>query len=135
MVGPSRRRYICHGLIVAATLATKAAFGANPDNGERLAHRWCEACHVVVVSASQRRSTTDQAPPFASIAKTPDFDAAKIALFLRSASEDAGYGPISHGSGGSCGLYCNAQIVPVASSSASVQDQFRRKIAEISKVF
>ena len=80
MVGPSRRRYICHGLIVAATLATKPVFGANEDNGERLAHRWCAACHVV--SATQRQVTTDQAPPFASIAKTPDFDAGKIALFL-----------------------------------------------------
>jgi mono/diheme cytochrome c family protein len=80
MVGPSRRRYICHGLIVAATLVTKPVFGANQDNGERLAHRWCAACHVV--SATQRQVTTDQAPPFASIAKTPDFDAGKIALFL-----------------------------------------------------
>ena len=80
MVGPSRRRYICHGLIVAATLVTKPVFGANQDNGERLAHRWCAACHVI--SATQRQVTTDQAPPFASIAKTPDFDAGKIALFL-----------------------------------------------------
>ncbi len=80
MVGPSRRRYICYGLIVAATLAAKPTFGANPDNGERLAHRWCAACHVV--SATQRQVTTDQAPPFASIAKTPGFDAAKTALFL-----------------------------------------------------
>ena len=82
MVGPSRLRYIRHGLIVAATLAITPAFGADPNNGERLAHRWCEACHVVVVSTIQRRSTTDQAPPFASIAKIPDLDAAKIALFL-----------------------------------------------------
>ena len=82
MVGPSRLRYICHGLIIAATLAITPAFGADPTNGERLAHRWCEACHVVVVSAIQRRSTTDQAPPFASIAKIPGLDAAKIALFL-----------------------------------------------------
>jgi len=59
---------------------TKPVFGANQDNGERLAHRWCAACHVV--SATQRQVTTDQAPPFASIAKTPDFDAGKIALFL-----------------------------------------------------
>jgi len=65
---------------VAATLVTKPVFGANQDNGERLAHRWCAACHVV--SATQRQVTTDQAPPFASIAKTPDFDAGKIALFL-----------------------------------------------------
>ena len=95
MVGPSRRRYICHGLIVAATLVTKPVFGANQDNGERLAHRWCAACHVV--SATQRQVTTDQAPPFASIAKTPDFDAGKIALFLLDpSSEDAGHGTISH---------------------------------------
>ena len=82
MVAPSRLRYICHGLTVAATLAITPAFGADPDNGQRLAHRWCEACHIVVVSATQRRSTTVQAPPFASIAKTPGFDATKIALFL-----------------------------------------------------
>jgi len=82
MVAPSARRYISCGLIVTAVLAITPAFGADPENGQRLAHRWCEACHVVVVSAAQRRSTTDQAPPFASIAKTPGFDAAKIALFL-----------------------------------------------------
>ncbi len=82
IVGSNRLRYIWHCLIVAATLAITPAFGADPDNGQRLAHRWCEACHVVVVSATQRRSTTDQAPPFASIAQTPGFDAAKIALFL-----------------------------------------------------
>jgi hypothetical protein len=33
------------------------------------------------VSASQS-TASDQVPPFASIAKMPDFDAAKIALFL-----------------------------------------------------
>ena len=82
MVEPSTRRYIFCGLIVTAVLAVRPAFGADPESGQRLAHRWCEACHVVVVSATQRRSTTDQAPPFASIAKTPGFDAAKIALFL-----------------------------------------------------
>lgn len=79
MVGPSRLRYIRHGLIVAATLAITPAFGADPNNGEQLAHRWCEACHLV--SATQR-SATDQVPPFGSIAKMPGFDAAKIALFL-----------------------------------------------------
>jgi len=31
---------------------------------------------------TQRRAATDQAPPFATIAKIPDFDAGKIALFL-----------------------------------------------------
>jgi len=59
---------------------TTSAFAADPNNGERLAHRWCEACHIV--SPSQQSSTTDQAPPFATIAKRPDFAAAKIAMFL-----------------------------------------------------
>ena len=63
-------------VIVAAT----SAFAADADNGQRLAHRWCAACHVV--SATQHQSTTDQAPPFATIEKIPGFDAAKIALFL-----------------------------------------------------
>jgi len=35
-----------------------------------------------VVTATQTRLATDQAPPFASIAKEPNFDAGKIALFL-----------------------------------------------------
>jgi len=35
-----------------------------------------------VVSPTQSRPATDQAPPFATVAKTPGFDAAKIALFL-----------------------------------------------------
>lgn len=62
------------------TVVITAAFGADAYNGERLAHRWCAACHVV--SASQRQTSTDQAPPFATIAKTPGFDAPKVALFL-----------------------------------------------------
>src|SRR3954469_8594093 len=56
------------------------AVAADPDNGARLAHRWCEACHVV--TPTQTRPATDQAPPFSTIAKTPGFNAANIALFL-----------------------------------------------------
>ncbi|MGD0148113.1 MAG: c-type cytochrome [Xanthobacteraceae bacterium] len=80
MAALSTLRHIRHGLIVAAALAITPAYAADPDNGERLAQRWCAACHVV--SATQRQTTTDQAPPFATIAKIPGFDAAKIALFL-----------------------------------------------------
>ncbi len=80
LVGLSRPRYICRGLIFAATLATTPAFAADAYNGETLAHRWCAACHVV--SATQHSAATDQAPPFATIAKIPGFDAAKVALFL-----------------------------------------------------
>jgi mono/diheme cytochrome c family protein len=61
-------------------IAVNSAFAADPSNGRRLAERWCEACHVV--TPTQVRAATDQAPPFATIAKMPDFDAAKIALFL-----------------------------------------------------
>ena len=80
LVGPSIPRYICRGMIFAATLATTPAFAADAYNGETLAHRWCAACHVV--SATQHSATTDQAPPFATIARRPGFDAAKIARFL-----------------------------------------------------
>ena len=80
LVGPRVPLYICRGLIFAATLATIPAFAADADNGKRLAHRWCAACHVV--SATQHSATTDQAPPFATIAKIPGFNAAQVALFL-----------------------------------------------------
>jgi len=60
---------------LALTLAPVPGKGADADNGSRLALRWCEACHVV--SATQRRASTDQAPPFATIAKRRGFDAAK----------------------------------------------------------
>jgi len=80
MVGSRTLRHICEGLIAAWALAMTPAFAADANNGERLAHRWCAACHVV--AATQRQSTTDQAPPFASIARTPGFDAGKVALFL-----------------------------------------------------
>lgn len=64
----------------AVLLGGTPALAADPDNGARLAHRWCEACHLV--TPTQARPATDQAPPFATIAKTPGFNAANIALFL-----------------------------------------------------
>jgi cytochrome c2 len=66
---------------IAAMIAlATSAYAADPSNGEKLAHRWCEACHVV--SPGQRNTTTDQAPPFATIAGRSDFEASKIAMFL-----------------------------------------------------
>lgn len=69
-------------LSVAWTVVMLAhpVLAADADNGSRLAHRWCEACHVI--ASAQSRSSTDAAPPFATIASRPDFDAAKVALFL-----------------------------------------------------
>jgi mono/diheme cytochrome c family protein len=73
-------RVACLPLILVASLAATSSFAADPDQGETLAKRWCTGCHLV--AADQKAATTD-APPFASIARRPDFDPAKIAGFLR----------------------------------------------------
>jgi len=80
MIGPGKVTHLRAISMIAAVIANAHAMAADPHNGERLAHRWCEACHVV--SATQRRPASDQAPPFASIAKMPRFGAAEIALYL-----------------------------------------------------
>jgi mono/diheme cytochrome c family protein len=66
--------------MLAVALLPQPGNAADADNGSRIARRWCEACHVV--APSQRRASTDQAPPFATIARKPGFTSAKIALFL-----------------------------------------------------
>jgi mono/diheme cytochrome c family protein len=68
------------GLGLVVTLAGTPGFAADARNGEQLARRWCVACHVV--ASSQHRSSTDQAPPFATIASRPGFNTGKLALFL-----------------------------------------------------
>jgi mono/diheme cytochrome c family protein len=80
VIRPVQSGYLCPLALVAAIVANIPAFAADADNGQRLAHRWCEACHVV--SATQTHSATDQAPPFAAIARRPNFGAAEIALYL-----------------------------------------------------
>lgn len=68
--------------LLAVTLLVpfaQAASAASAANGERLARRWCAACHVV--ADDQSRGST-QAPPFSAVAKQPGFDASKLALFL-----------------------------------------------------
>lgn len=64
-------------LLFAASLHPARA--ADAANGERMARRWCAACHVV--ASDQTRGTT-QAPPFSEIARKPGIDAGKLALFL-----------------------------------------------------
>ena len=66
-------------ITVSLIEAVAPALAADASNGQRLAQRWCSGCHLV--SASQS-TATDQVPPFATIAKMPGFDAAKVALFL-----------------------------------------------------
>jgi mono/diheme cytochrome c family protein len=65
--------------ILAVMALPHAAAAADAANGEKLAKRWCAACHVV--AADQQRGTT-QASPFSAIAKEPGIDAAKIAFYL-----------------------------------------------------
>jgi mono/diheme cytochrome c family protein len=52
---------------------------ADPDNGRRLADRWCSACHVV--ATNQQRASAD-VPPFSTIARAPGFNAERLAFFL-----------------------------------------------------
>jgi len=66
-------------VIPALVSVASAAAAADASNGGRLAARWCAACHVV---APNQRGTTGEAPPFATIARRPDFNAGKVALFL-----------------------------------------------------
>jgi mono/diheme cytochrome c family protein len=75
-----RLKLAAYGLALAVSLAWKPAVAADADNGEHLARRWCVGCHVV--ASNQRRPTTDAAPPFATIATKPGFDAARVARFL-----------------------------------------------------
>ena len=74
------RFYVYAFMVCASAFLVRPGLAADADNGSRLAHRWCEARHVI--ASIQSRSSTDAAPPFPSIAARPDFDAAKVALFL-----------------------------------------------------
>jgi mono/diheme cytochrome c family protein len=67
------------GALFSAMVAATPACSADAGSGERLARRWCATCHVV---ADNQRQPTGEAPPFATIAHIPDFDAGKLALFL-----------------------------------------------------
>lgn len=69
------------GAIYVAFLALGPfnAMAADVKNGEVLARRWCSPCHVV---APNQQGPTGEAPPFSAIARTPELDAGKLALFL-----------------------------------------------------
>jgi mono/diheme cytochrome c family protein len=66
--------------LISALLAFgTAAMAADPDHGEQLAKRWCASCHVV--AGDQKQASAD-VPPFAMIARKPDFTPEKVAFFL-----------------------------------------------------
>jgi len=84
MTNPPRRwTRIVSASAVAFALSspgsTTSAAPADPAQGEKLAKRWCAACHVV--SADQTQGA-DNVPAFASIARMPGFNAETIAQFL-----------------------------------------------------
>jgi mono/diheme cytochrome c family protein len=79
MISAVRFRHIGYSLLLAMTLLPRPGLAADADNGRRLAQRWCQACHVVTAGP---RASTDGAPPFATIAARPGYDAAEVALFL-----------------------------------------------------
>ena len=79
MVARGRASWLFPSSTLVAVLGSAAAFAADANNGERIARRWCAPCHVV---ASNQRGPTGEAPPFATVAAKPDFDAAKLAFFL-----------------------------------------------------
>lgn len=66
-------------LVVATVGLNGSAVAANPDQGARLAKRWCASCHVV--DADQKQASAD-VPPFAVIATKTDFNPEKVAAFL-----------------------------------------------------
>ena len=69
----------CAAFGVLAAAVTQSALAADASNGERLAMRWCAACHVV---ASDQRQANADAPPFMEIAKRPNFSESGLVTFL-----------------------------------------------------
>ena len=67
-------------LAFVLVVAPRAAFAADAHQGKDIAERWCAGCHVV--EREQKGPAIDQAPPFASIATTPAFDANRLATLL-----------------------------------------------------
>lgn len=66
-------------LILWAWLDHSSAMAADAKHGEEMARRWCAACHVV---STDQRQAKGEAPPFASIARNPNFSAERLVFFL-----------------------------------------------------
>lgn len=70
-------------VLISATLLTLIAGSAlsagNPEQGRRLAERWCASCHLV--GPGQRQASAD-VPTFASIARREDLSESLLAAFL-----------------------------------------------------
>jgi len=67
-------------LALVAALGASPSVAADANQGKTIAQRWCAGCHVV--EQGQKSPVTDQAPPFAVIARKPEFGADKLAVLL-----------------------------------------------------
>jgi mono/diheme cytochrome c family protein len=73
-------------LLLMAALLLPAAGGkvvdppADAVNGQRIAERWCAACHAV--EAAPERAPADGVPTFRAIAARPDYQGGWIKVFL-----------------------------------------------------
>src|SRR5471030_671326 len=77
-------------LLIAVTALPQAALAADAANGEKLAKRWCAACHVV---ASDQKSGNTQVAPFCHRQGAGFRYRQARALPATAASEDAGHEP------------------------------------------
>jgi mono/diheme cytochrome c family protein len=75
------RKVLVGGWCAISAFGSTASFAADADNGKTLAIRWCSSCHDV---AHDQKLANDQAPPFASLAKKPGFNANQLAFFVLS---------------------------------------------------
>jgi mono/diheme cytochrome c family protein len=73
------RMFMSFQVIAVLLASTLVAYGADANHGLALAKRWCASCHLV--SPEQQRANAD-APPFATVARAPGFDARQLAYFL-----------------------------------------------------
>ena len=75
-----KNRIVLRSLVLSLFISgIGPTYAADSANGERLARRWCDSCHVV---SSDQKGPVTEARSFVSIAKMPDFDTGKLALFL-----------------------------------------------------
>jgi mono/diheme cytochrome c family protein len=73
-----RHRVRAWGLVVGL-LPGGTAVAGDPASGQRIAERWCAACHLV--SARQSTASVD-VPSFEAIARSRELDRSRLSAFL-----------------------------------------------------
>lgn len=73
------RAFLLLPLTTAVILTAAPGYAADARHGLALATRWCASCHLV---APDQKTANADAPPFATIANAPNFNARGLAYFL-----------------------------------------------------